>query len=136
MKKVSKLILAICCSTVSTIGFGQHTFNNCSAAFLDNKMIVDEYTTKGKCILSANVTGKLTVCTVNLSPTTSQAVDKIPFRVAIRNRNTQTLLLLTKADVKQIDVRNVLTKCEKGDHIVLLTLDDQYAMPHNEILVQ
>ncbi|WP_245776713.1 hypothetical protein [Spirosoma endophyticum] len=46
------------------------------------------------------------------------------------------MLLLTKTDVKQIDVHNVLTKCKKGDHIVLLTLDDQYAMPHNEIPVQ
>lgn len=136
MKKVSKLILAICCSAVSTIGFGQHAFNNCSAAFLNNKMVVNEYSTKGKCTLPSNATGKLTVCTVNVSPTASQAVDKIPFRIAIRNKNTQTLLLLTKTDVKQIDVHNVLTKCKKGDHIVLLTLDDQYAMPHNEILVQ
>ena len=38
MKKVSKLIFAICCSAVSMIGFGQQAFNNCSAAFLDNKM--------------------------------------------------------------------------------------------------
>ena len=99
-------------------------------------MVVNEYSTKGKCILPLSAIGKLTVCTVNLSPTTSQAVDKIPFRIAIRNKNTQTLLLLTKTDVKQIDVHNVLTKCKKGDHIVLLTLDDQYAVPHNEILVQ
>ena len=136
MKNGSKLIFALCCSAVSTIGFGQHPFNNCSAAFLNNKMVVNEYTTKGKCSLPSNATGKLTVCTVNVSPTASQAVDKIPFRIAIRNKNTQTLLLLTKTDVKQIDVHNVLTKCKQGDHIVLLTLDDQYAMPHNEILVQ
>jgi len=136
MKKVSKLILAICCSAVSTIGFGQHAFTNCSAAFLDNKMVVDKYSPTGKCRLSSNATGKLTVCTVNLLPTASQAVSNIPFRIAIRNKTTKTLLLLTKADVRQIDVHNVLTKCKKGDHIVLLTLDDQYAMPHNEILVQ
>ena len=136
MTKVSKLILAIFCSALSTAGFSQQAFNNCSAAFLNNKMVVDEYSTKGKCILPTSATGKLTVCTVNISPGASKAVDKIPFQIAIRNKTTQTLLLLTKTNVKQIDVHNVLTKCKKGDHIVLLTLDDQYAMPHNEILVR
>ncbi|SFD81284.1 hypothetical protein SAMN05216167_107147 [Spirosoma endophyticum] len=51
MKNGSKLIFALCCSAVSTIGFGQHPFNNCSAAFLNNKMVVNEYSTQGKCIL-------------------------------------------------------------------------------------
>ncbi len=86
--------------------------------------------------MTTKTTGKLTVCTVNLSPTTSKRVDPIPFRVAIRDSHTQTLMILSKADVKQIDIQRVLAKCRKGDHIVLLTTNNQYAMPHNEILIQ
>lgn len=97
---------------------------------------MDEYSPKGKCVLPATATGKLTVCTVDLSPTTSKIVDRIPFRVAIRDKNTKTLLAFSSEEVKQVDVKTVLAKCKKGDHIVLLTVDDTYAMPHNEILVQ
>lgn len=136
MKNILKLTLALFCGIVSTLSFGQYSFNSCTAAFVDNKMVVDEYTTKGKCILSLTATGKLTVCTVDLSPTETKIVHKIPFRIAIRDKNTQTLLMCSKDDVKQIDVQQVLAKCKKGDHIVLLTVDNQYAMPHNEILVQ
>lgn len=136
MKKVNSLILSLLCSTMSFACFGQNSFNSCTAAFLGDKMVVDEYTTKGKCILPATATGKLTVCTVDLSPTATKIVDRIPFRVAIRDKNTKTLLAFSTQDVKQIDVQTVLAKCRKGDHIVLLTVDSTYAMPHNEILVQ
>ncbi|GAB2586836.1 hypothetical protein [Spirosoma areae] len=136
MKTAAKFTFALLCSLVSTICFSQSSFSSCTAAFLDNKMVVDEYTTKGRCILPSTATGKLTVCTVNLSPTESKIVDKLPFRIAIRDKNTQALLMFSRDDVKQIDVQNVLAKCRKGDHIVLLTVSNQYAMPHNEILVQ
>lgn len=136
MKRVNGSILVLFCTLMSTLCLGQTSFNSCTAAFLNNKMVVDKYTTQGKCILPANATGNLTVCTVDLSSTASKIIDKIPFRIAIRDKNTQTLLLFSTSDVKQMDVQAVLAKCQKGDHIVLLTVDNQYALPHNEILVQ
>lgn len=136
MKKRISPLLLLCCSMMSTICFSQQAFTTCSAAFLDSKMIVDEYTTKGKCVLSSGATGKLSVYTVDLSPTESKAVDKLPFRVAVRDQNTKTLLLLTKEEVKEINVQTVLATCKKGDSVVLLMVNDKYAMPHNEILVK
>ncbi|GAB4029987.1 hypothetical protein [Spirosoma gilvum] len=130
------LVIALLVCTVSTFSFGQQAFNNCSAAFLGNKMIVDQYTPKGKCSVSATATGKLTVNTVDLSPTESKAVEPIPFIVAIRDKNSQTLTRYSKGEVKRVNIQNVLAKCRKGDHIVLLTVDNQYALPHNEILVR
>ena len=136
MKKVNGIVLTLFGMLAFTVCFGQMSFNSCTAAFLNTKMIVDAYTPSGKCVLPAKATGNLMVCTVNLSPTESKIIDKVPFRVAIRDRNTQTLLMLSTSDVKQIDVQSVLAKCRKGDHIVLLTISNQYALPHNEILVQ
>lgn len=136
MKKSRQFALTIAACMLSAWCFGQHRFTSCAAAFLDNKMVVDAYTDKGKCLLPSTATGQLTVCTVDLSPATSKAVDKTAFKVAIRDKATKTLHLYSNEVFKQIDVRNVLAKCQKGDHIVLLTLDDQYALPHNEILVR
>lgn len=56
--------------------------------------------------------------------------------VAIRDKNTHTMVMYSNKTYKELDIRKVLSKCNVGDHIVLLTTDHQYALPHNEILVE
>ena len=136
IQKTRLFALLLFCCTMSSQGFSQEKFTACTAAFLDNKMIVDEYSPDGKCIISAAATGKLTVCTAELSPERSIAVDQIYFKIAVRDQNTKTLYMYSDKKYKQVDIREVLAHCKKGDHIVLITLDDDYAVPHNEILVE
>ncbi|GAA4455053.1 hypothetical protein GCM10023189_22400 [Nibrella saemangeumensis] len=99
-------------------------------------MVVDEYSPKGKCVVAATATGQLTLYTVNLSRTESKRVEPVPFQIAIRDKDTKTLTMYSKENLRQVDIRRVLARCRKGDAIVLLTLDNRYALPHNEILVQ
>ena len=136
MNKTLQFALLFFCCVSTNRGFAQKQFTNCAAAFLDQKMVVDEYTPSGKCVLAAHSSGELTVCTADLSPSGSTPIDKIKFRIAIRDANTQTLWMYSDDSYTKVDVQKVLTKCRKGDYIVLLTTDDQYALPHNEILVQ
>lgn len=134
MKKVTLSVIGLLLLS-SGMSFGQKAFSNCSAAFLNNKMVVDEYSTKGKSKIGANATGILTVCTAELGPTSAKAVEKIVFKIAIRDKDTKTLVMFSDEGFNQVNIQNVLKKCEKGDHIVLMTTDNQYALPHNEILV-
>jgi hypothetical protein len=113
----------------------QEPFNNCAAAFLNDKLVVDNYSPDGQCRLAQNATGTLTVCTADLSPERSVPVAKIKFMVAIRDKNTKTMVMYSKDVLQSVDVAKILSKCKAGDSIVLLTLADQYALPHNEILV-
>ncbi|MVM31330.1 hypothetical protein GO755_14900 [Spirosoma sp. HMF4905] len=136
MRNVMQLALLFWGCILSNLCIGQQSFNDCAAAFVGTKMIVNEYTTKGTCTLPATTTGELTVNTVELSPGENKAVDRIAFKIAIRDKATQTLVLYSKEEFKQVPIQKVLAKCRKGDHIVLLTLDNSYALPHNEILVQ
>ncbi|MBA4850727.1 hypothetical protein [Emticicia sp. BO119] len=132
MKKL--IVTAFFCCAFAQAGFGQQV---CAAAFLGNKMIVDQYNKTGyKNEISLKTLGDLTVNTVDLSRTESNAVDKIPFKVAIKEKDTQTITLFSKEDFMKVDVQKILSHCKKGDQIVLLTLDKQYALPHNEILVK
>lgn len=133
--KLQIFLIGVGCA-LTTFTRAQGSFNSCSAAFVGSKMVVNEYSTKGQCRLLATAKGELSVQTVDLSPTESKAIDKIDFKVAIRDKNTKTLRLYSNETFRQVDVQNVLTKCRKGDHIVLLTVDDRYALPHNEIVVQ
>lgn len=135
MKKVPYPTLAFFCCMFALSGFSQKPFTNCTAAFLNNQMIVDEYTPMGKCSLADTATGILTVCTADLSPTKSIARDKIRFKIALRDKDTGTLTMFSTETYKTVDIRKVLAGRRKGDHIVLITLDDEYALPHNEILI-
>jgi hypothetical protein len=131
--KVTKILLLVLLYTAfSSLAFGQ----NCSAAFVDNKIVVNEYTPEGKCVLPAVTTGILTVQTASLSPEESIPTGKLSFQVAIRNHQYNTLCMYSKDTYRQIAIEKVLAKCQKGDHIVLLMLEEGYALPHHEILVQ
>lgn len=136
MENVTHLIASFILS-FSAFLFGETTTHNtCAAAFIDTKMMVDQYTPKGQCSLAANATGTLAVYTVELAPEKSQALEKISFKIAILDKQTQTLTMFSDKTFKQTDIGQVLRKCEKGDKIILLTTDAKYALPHNEILVK
>jgi hypothetical protein len=135
MKKETSIIVILLTILCSHFSFGQKSFNNCSAAFLNSKMLVNEYSPSGKCSVSITEKGNLTVNTIELSSTENKAIDPIMFQVAIRDKNTGKLMMVSKKGIQKIDIQNILEKCKKGDSIILLTNSDEYALPHNEILV-
>ncbi len=135
-KSTHALFFFIACYLLSNLCLGQATFSNCSAIFLNNKMLVSEYSATAKCSITANAKGQLTVSTVNLSPNKNIAVKPIDFQVATKDKNTGTVVLVSKEKIQRIDIESILKKCKKGDSILILTLDSQYALPHNEVLVK
>ncbi|OIN57444.1 hypothetical protein [Arsenicibacter rosenii] len=115
---------------------GTSRFQHCAAAFLGSGMIVNEYTPSGKCSVTMKATGDLSVQTVDLGRAGAKAVEPIAFRIAIRDKDTKTLLSFSGEAMKKIAIEKVLARCKKGDAIILLTTDETYALPHNEIQVQ
>ncbi len=136
MKKKYLYVAAVTTLFLSIQGIAQNKFNDCSAIFLNKKMVVDDYSPKGKCLLQAKAKGQLTVCTAVFEDNKWHAVDKIPFRIAIRDGNTKTLLSYSDKTYKDIDINTVLSKCQKGDYILISVIENKYALPHNEILVE
>ncbi len=136
MKRVNRLILLLLCSSLSTFSFSQNTFNNCTAAFLDNKLVVNEYSPKGKCALDSTAQGTLTVNPATFDNNVWTANAAAEFMVAIRDGNTGTICMFSDKKYKKVDISQVISKCRKGDHIILMTMDNQLALPHNEILIQ
>ncbi len=114
----------------------QSKFSECSAIFLNQKMVVDDYSPNGKCQLKANAKGTLTVNTAIFENDTWRAEDQIGFKITIRDGNTKTLLSYSEISFLKIDIQSILSKCKKGDSILISVLKDKYALPHNEILVE
>lgn len=119
----------------STASFAQQPYSQCSAAFVSSKRIVNDYGPKGRCQLPASTTGMLTVRTIALTSTATKPLRKIDFSVAIRDKATGTVHLYSSRTYRQLPVKTVLARCKKGDHILLLTKDSRYALPHNDIIV-
>ncbi len=138
MKRQNEFFLAfiwLICTTSMTAQ--NNDFNNCAAVFLGKKMVVNEYSTEGKCALANTSTGELTLRPVFLTEGKEpEAGEKIPFKIAIRDGGSKTLTVFSEKTYMEIGIQNILAKCKKGDHIVLLTLERNWAVPHGEILVE
>ncbi len=135
MKEKYVLICAIAIIGLMNNLSAQNRFSDCAAVFLDKKMVVDDYSPKGKCIVDATAKGQLSVYTAVVENDTWRAVDKIAFKITIKDAKTKTLLSYSDVTYKDIDIQKVLSKCQKGDYILISLVKDQYALPHNEILV-
>lgn len=89
---------------ISSLTLAQEPPSECSAAFLDGKLVVDAYTPTGKCRLAPTATGTLTVQTADLSETKSIPVDPIDFKVAIRDKATGTMFMYSDKTYRQVPV--------------------------------
>ncbi len=124
----------------SKIVFSQEQFSNCSAVFLNDQMVVESYSAQAKCKISKDAKGWISVGTVNLGDINwgekrFEITSKIPFSVAIKDGNTGTITLFSSKIFKKIVVDKIMPKCKKGDSIIIMTTNDAYALPHNDLLV-
>lgn len=139
MKNFKKLFFIILNLLIFISLFGQHgkgNFSNCAAIFINQSMLVNEYSPEGRCIVDANTKGELSLHAADMSNgKVTKASEKIPFKIAIRDRDSKTLMLFSEKSYQEINIQDVLAQCKKGDFIVLLTLEREWALPHSEILV-
>ncbi len=136
MKKKYVFVAIIFLFAFETDVSAQNKFNNCSAVFLNQKLVVDDYSPTGKCVVKSTDTGQLTVSTATFENDKWLAGDKIDFKITVRDGRTKTMLSFSDATYQTIDIKKVLAKCQKGDYILISIVKDEYALPHNEILVE
>jgi hypothetical protein len=136
MKKLLIFILLL----TGNVVLAQDRFSSCSAVFLNDHMIVEEYSANAKAKISKDATGWISAGAVTLGDVAkgekkAEITQKIEFGVAIKDANTGTIVLFSPKEFKKIEAEKVLEKCKKGDTIIIMTTDNTYALPHNEILV-
>lgn len=109
-------------------------YSQCAAILFDGKVLVDDYSPRGICKLETGMKGKLSVATVNLSCRgNSTPINNIGFKVAIQNERTKTMWMYSDQMYMEVPLEEVLEKCEPGDRIIILTVGQQFSLPHNEI---
>ncbi len=120
--------------------FAQEDFSNCSAVLLNDQMLVEQYSNTTKCKILKEAKGWLSAAAVSLGEVKGgkqgfEITEKIEFGVAIKDGKSGTIFLYSQKTGKKINIEQVLAKCTKGDSILIMTKDTQFALPHNELLV-
>lgn len=110
-----------------------YDYSVCAAILYKGNVLVDDYSPKGRCFLEKGMTGKLSISTVSLSETATIPQKTLKFHVAIKNKDTNTLFMITKEAILEIELEDILKQCKRGDIIVFLTVDKQYSLTHHEI---
>ncbi len=103
-------------------------------------MIVEEYSPTAKAKISKDTQGWISAGAVSLGDVSKgekkfEITEKFEFGVAIKDANTGTIILFSPKAYKKIETEKVLAKCKKGDSIIIMTTDNTFALPHNEIVV-
>ncbi len=146
MKNVKFLFCAIVALCFNSLVFAQNNelacrkasvvpFSNCAAILLNDKVLVDEYSPEGQCEVFSEMTGSLKVATVDFSLDNFCLSMPVMFKVAIKNEQTNTLWLYSEKNFFEVPIEDVLKKCQRGDRIILVTVDQEYALPHHEIAI-
>ncbi len=113
----------------------EKNYSDCAAILYNGKMLVDEYSPRGICKLEAGMEGKLTVATVMLNEEGGVPIQNLGFKVAIKNDRTNTIWMFSEDTRYEVELKEILKKCEKDDKIILITVDQKYSLTHHEIVV-
>ena len=114
----------------------ENNYHDCTAILLNGKILVNEYSPRGFCKLEPKAKGTISVATVSLDDDGARPTNKkIGFRVAIRNERTNTLWMYSPEVLFEVDLKGILNRCEFNDKIIIMTVDQQYSLPHHEIEV-
>lgn len=108
-------------------------YNNCAAILYKGKLLVDEYSPDGRCKLEEGMKGTLTVATVKLTDKGGTPMKNISFKVAIKNGRTNTLWMYSDEALESVQLEDILKKCERGDSIIFMTVNQTFSLPHHEI---
>lgn len=110
-------------------------YQNCAAIFFNDKLLVNHFSPNGECRITRDQKGELKVSTVKISDDNVEQIKDIPFRVAIKNIETNTMYLLHTEDVMTADFQEILQYCETNDQLVILTRSQLYNLTYHNIII-
>ncbi|MEM6343586.1 MAG: hypothetical protein AAF927_06880 [Bacteroidota bacterium] len=134
MKKVVMFFYAV---LFVNLILAQSDFSNCAAVYLNDNMVITEYSPKGISKVSLSDKGSLQLRVVT-APDGNWRVSGSAqaFRVAIRDQKTGTLVMFGDKTYRRLEISEVLRKCKAGDHILILSTNRELGITGAEILVE
>ncbi|MEL6649972.1 MAG: hypothetical protein AAFQ87_04120 [Bacteroidota bacterium] len=116
--------------------WAQGDFSTCAAVYLNDNMLISEYSPRGESKVSLNAQGQLRLRKI-VAPKDKWEVSgpSQEFRVAIKDKQTGSLVMLDDRRYRSLELSEILAFCEAGDKIMILATDRSLGIPGSEILV-
>ncbi len=109
---------------------------SCSVILLNNAWLVKSYNKDEKITITKRATGSLSVHETGDVNERSFKKELIPFKIAIQRNADDTIVMFSDRKYTEMAIDEVLKKCEVGDSIMIMLLDDApYSLPHHTIAV-
>lgn len=137
MKK-TLLMFALCLGIVYTFQAQSKVLvgKSCSVILLNNQWLIKSYESSEKITITKNAKGILSVHETGDIAKKSYKKELIAFKIGILKKSDRTITSFSDDTYQEIELNDVLKKCESGDKIIILLKDDQkYSLPHHQIEV-
>jgi len=106
-----------------------------AAILLNGQSLVNKDTPDGKLMLAPDASGRMSVSAIDRSGAEPKATKPLQFKVAIRVWRRNSLYMYSDKTYSDIDLKEVIDKCEMGDSIILILFDEDYHLPRHEIVI-
>jgi hypothetical protein len=109
---------------------------SCSIIVYNNRWLIKDYNMEEKAYISKEAKGPITIHETGDISSKTFKKNKLLFRIAIQRKDDNTLISYSEKTFETASVEDVLKKCNVGDHILILLVDqDAYSLPHGAIEV-
>lgn len=98
----------------------------------DNKPLHEWSFSKEKLTLGMGMHGDITLKIVD-SAERLTAIETPTFQIAIKDNKTGTQRMISDKVYSKISAEEIVSKCQEGESIIILTTDRKYALPSNTI---
>ncbi len=134
---MKKVVMFFCAILSANLILAQSDFSECAAVYLDDAMIITEYSPDGVSKVSLSDEGTLQLRVVRAPEGTWRVSGSAQeFRVAIRDKKTGTLVMFGDKTYRRLELSEVLAKCNSGDHILVLSTNRKLGITGAEISVE
>lgn len=89
----------------------------------------------GALTLSPSAKGKLSIATIDRNGDELTPVHNVGFKVGIKDWRSNTLWMYATETIFEVDLEDILKKCEQGDSLIFMTVDRTYRLPRHEIVI-
>ena len=120
----------------SFIKTGNTNYSQFAAILLDDEPLINRNGDTGPLSVgNKKRTGTLSVSSMTKSCGDAlNAVAPIGFRVAIKNRRTNSLWMYSDDVLFELDLQEVFQQCEAGDQLIFMTVDRKYRLGRHVVV--
>jgi len=110
-------------------------FNKSAAIFFNENILVNVYSSKPGCFMGTSLDGYVTVYKLAEKRNGAANTDKIPFQIAIYNKEKKTMRMFSSRVYEYIKWQEIVQELLEDESVYIMLTDKQYTLEYHEIKI-